>query len=141
MTKVYFYTTLILISIFSSCSLHDVEDDIDIKTAELEYVLSNELSLNTQDMAIPDFAIENKNGIINEGDQLEITNSSLNAVSYHWDFGNGDVSTKAIPEYTYDRHGDYTVKLTISDKFGNTKELTQDITVLCVFVGNIHTDF
>lgn len=140
MTKVYLYVCLILIATAASCSLHEVEDHMNPTTDELDYQLSNELSINTLDASKADFTIDNNNGIINEGDLLELNNSSLNAATYHWDFGNGDVSEEAIPNYAYDRHGEYTVTLSITDKFGNEKIASLDITVLCVFVGNIHTD-
>ncbi len=140
MSKVYLFACLILVATISSCSLHEVEDSLNPNTTELEYQLSNELSINTLDASKADFSIDNNNGIINEGDVLMISDLSTNAVSYHWDFGNGAVSDKALPEYSYDRHGDYTVTLSITDKFGEVKSTSLDITVLCVFVGSIHTD-
>ena len=141
MTKFYLYLSLVLIVVLSSCSLHEVEDSLNPQTDDINYQLSSELSINTLDASKADFSIDHINNILNERDQLIVTNNSSNAVSYHWDFGNGDKSEEAIPEYNYKRHGEYTVTLTISDKVGNTKTMSQDLTVLCVFIGNIHTDF
>ncbi len=44
--------------------------------------------------------------------EMTITNTSLNAKSYLWDFGNGTTSTDKDPVVTYDTPGIYTVKLT-----------------------------
>jgi PKD repeat protein len=38
-------------------------------------------------------------------------NASSNAVSYHWQFGDGDSSTVEKPEHTYTSPGNYTVRL------------------------------
>jgi Zn-dependent metalloprotease len=39
------------------------------------------------------------------------TNTSINASSFIWDFGDGNTSTQANPSHTYNNYGDYTVKL------------------------------
>jgi PKD repeat protein len=39
------------------------------------------------------------------------SNTTLNAVSYLWDFGNGDTSTDSIPNYTYTSLGQYPIML------------------------------
>jgi PKD repeat protein len=43
---------------------------------------------------------------------VTFTNASLNATSYHWDFGNGQTSTEANPVMFYEFPGLYTVTLT-----------------------------
>jgi len=73
-----------------------------------------------------------------EKDILTITNTSVNAVSYHWDFGNGGMSISDNPTYMYKMHGYYTITLTITDALGNTDQVTQDVPVLCVFGGGPH---
>ena len=84
------------------------------------------------------FTIDNDKGEVFENEALLLTNNSLNAVSYHWDFGNGDTSTKVNPAYKYDMHGSYTVTLTITDAIGNVRQSSQEILVLCVFGGGDH---
>jgi cytochrome c len=42
------------------------------------------------------------------------------AISYSWNFGNGLTSKLANPTATYSKAGNYTAKLTVKDKFGNT---------------------
>ncbi|MEL6654786.1 MAG: PKD domain-containing protein, partial [Bacteroidota bacterium] len=46
---------------------------------------------------------------------VNFTNSSLNAVDYLWDFGDGTVSNAANPSHTYTAPGDYTITLVASD--------------------------
>ncbi|MEZ4772224.1 MAG: PKD domain-containing protein [Bacteroidia bacterium] len=43
---------------------------------------------------------------------------SQNAVSWFWDFGDGNVSRNANPTHTYEQPGEYTVKLTVTDVNG-----------------------
>ncbi len=43
---------------------------------------------------------------------VNFTNTSTNATSYTWDFGNGQTSTSANPSNTYAANGSYIVKLT-----------------------------
>ncbi|MBX7238353.1 MAG: PKD domain-containing protein, partial [Bacteroidia bacterium] len=46
------------------------------------------------------------------------TNSSLNATSYQWNFGDGGTSTVATPTHTYNSSGNYTVTLIASNASG-----------------------
>ncbi len=49
---------------------------------------------------------------------INFQNTSLDADSYLWNFGNGDSSTEVNPTYTYDQIGTYTVTLTASNSCG-----------------------
>lgn len=49
---------------------------------------------------------------------VEFTNTSTEATSYIWDFGDGDASAEANPTHTYDAAGTYTVKLTATSTGG-----------------------
>ncbi len=63
-------------------------------------------------------------------DYLEytFTNSSTNATSYEWDFGDGNTSTEESPTHVYATHGIYTVTLTAID--GNlSTSLSQTIDI------------
>jgi cyclophilin family peptidyl-prolyl cis-trans isomerase len=62
-------------------------------------------------------------------DTVSFKNMSEKAVSYSWDFGNGESSTEARPVHRYFRSGDYTVTLTATDEKGKSKSITQIITV------------
>jgi PKD repeat protein len=66
------------------------------------------------DPPIPDFssAIDDKT--------VTFTNSSVNATSYSWDFGDGsDLSTETNPVHTYTAYGDYDVRLTATGEGGS----------------------
>jgi len=54
-------------------------------------------------------------------DPLEytFTNTSTSAVSYEWDFGDGNTSTEKSPTHVYASGGDYTVTLTATNVAGN----------------------
>ena len=56
------------------------------------------------------------------------TSTGQNAISYAWDFGDGNTSTAANPNHTYATDGNYTVKLTITN-CGRTAVHTQTINV------------
>lgn len=58
----------------------------------------------------------------------QFTNTSLNADSYSWDFGDGATSTEENPSHTYASEGTYTVTLSVSAP-GETDEITQEVTV------------
>ncbi len=59
---------------------------------------------------------------------VDFVNSSDNADSYLWDFGDGVASTQQNPSYSYAEEGTYTVTLTVENLSG-TDSFTQDITV------------
>ncbi|MFM7823814.1 MAG: PKD domain-containing protein, partial [Bacteroidota bacterium] len=42
---------------------------------------------------------------------VSFSNQSINASSYHWDFGNGDTSNLATPNYSYTAPGSFQVQL------------------------------
>ncbi|MBU2997293.1 PKD domain-containing protein [Cellulophaga baltica] len=52
---------------------------------------------------------------------------STDAVSYNWDFGDGNTSTEANPDYTYSTGGLYTVKLTTTSSDGLTAVDSSDV--------------
>jgi cytochrome c len=56
---------------------------------------------------------------LDPGDQL----------SFAWDFGNGQKSSEANPEITFDKPGTYSVKLAVKDKEGATSEATLEVKV------------
>jgi PKD repeat protein len=50
-------------------------------------------------------------------------------VSYDWDFGDGNASTKVAPNHTYAVAGTYTVSLTVTDNGGLTDTATTTATI------------
>lgn len=59
---------------------------------------------------------------------INFTNRSTGAVSYTWDFGNGETSTDETSHVTYDQPGSYTVVLKARDAQGC--ESSESVTVL-----------
>ncbi|MCE7955919.1 MAG: PKD domain-containing protein [Bacteroidetes bacterium CHB6] len=49
---------------------------------------------------------------------MNFTNNSTNAVSYLWNFGNGNTSTQANPTYTYYGAGNFTATLIATNSNG-----------------------
>lgn len=52
---------------------------------------------------------------LNGSNQWAFTPNNLNAASYHWDFGDGNVSTETSPQHSYAAPGVYTVSLTLQN--------------------------
>lgn len=126
MKKLFILSALVSLTVFFSCSLNPaLEDDFVPAIEEPSLPGKASFAINTEDDIFENYL-------------LSITNNSSNAVSYHWDFGNGVTSTEALPTYKYPMHGTYAVVLTITDSFGNTDHANQEITVLCVFGGGGH---
>ena len=62
--------------------------------------------------------------------KITFTNTSANAVSYSWDFGDGSTAvTDAAPTYTYANAGTYTVTLTATGITGSTDAVKKTMTV------------
>lgn len=68
--------------------------------------------------------------------QIAFTNSSTNATSYLWDFGNGQTSTQQAPTHTYSANGSYTVTLTATNG-GCTDVTTGSVNIIGVSVEDI----
>lgn len=80
---------------------------------------------------IADFAIANNDSILCLNEVSIVTNQSLNATSYNWNFGNGIVYTDANPQpVTYNTTGIYYVTLTINDNVTGCRDtMEKKITV------------
>ncbi|MFT5384031.1 MAG: PKD repeat protein, partial [Saprospiraceae bacterium] len=59
---------------------------------------------------------------------VDFTNTSTNATSYSWDFGDGNSSTLESPSHTYDNDGTYTVILTATNTCGSVT-MTQEVNI------------
>lgn len=62
------------------------------------------------------------------GTLISFTNTSVNATSYYWDFGDGGTSTSVSPTHTYTSAGDYTITLEAEGPGGFDDE-SQSITI------------
>ncbi len=66
---------------------------------------------------------------VQAADTVRFENQSEKAVSYAWDFGNGQTSTDPNPTIRYYKSGDYPVVLTATNEKGKSKSITQTINV------------
>lgn len=82
------------------------------------------------DVSSIDAGFEANNSIINAfiGDTLFLT--ADDALTYHWDFGNGQVSSLQNPIVNYTTAGSYTINLIVENEFGCNDTETQTITVI-----------
>jgi PKD repeat protein len=65
---------------------------------------------------------------ISAGNQVAFTNSSLNATTFTWNFGDGETSSSNNPTHTYPAAGTYTVQL-IAEECGLSDTANQTITI------------
>lgn len=63
------------------------------------------------------------------GREVAFTNTSTNATTYSWDFGDGETSTEQNPTHTYESYGKYTVKLTATGDGGTATSLPDELTL------------
>ena len=143
MKKLLLFSVLVSLALFTACSNQELEADF--VPANQESSASSTIDKansfdtdNTFNDVRADFTINHENSQVHENEALLLTNKSVNAVSYAWDFGNGDLSTEAQPAYKYKIHGNYTVTLTITDARGNAQVASQELTVLCIYGGGDH---
>ncbi|MDO7876327.1 PKD domain-containing protein [Hymenobacter sp. ASUV-10] len=77
---------------------------------------------------IPPVAAFTFTGPFTTNDSVRFTNSSTDAVSYKWDFGDGSISTKVAPAHRYQQPGQYTIRLDATNP-GGTQSQTTNITI------------
>ncbi len=63
-------------------------------------------------------------------DQYSLINTSTDADSSHWDFGNDSTSDTASPGISYRRSGTYTLTLTVQNKDGVKRSVSKQVKVL-----------
>lgn len=64
------------------------------------------------------------------GDVIEFATDLVeNAVTFQWDFGDGNTSNVMVPSHTYLDSGNHTIQLEVSDDNGETYFYSKDITV------------
>ena len=65
------------------------------------------------------------------------TDSDGSIVFWHWDFGDGRISTERNPTYQYPDQGEFTIRLTVTDNDGGITTIEQTITVTPMVVVEI----
>ena len=69
--------------------------------------------------------------------QFSLTNTSENATSFVWNFGDGTTSTATNPEHTYTSNGEFTIELTI-ESCGITVTTSQTVIVSTLTIGDVN---
>lgn len=110
----HYYLLIFFYSLLFSCSTEPV-DDID-KDPDPDGGLEACFQLSDTVLAI--------------GQDLEITNCSDGAVTYLFDFGNGETSSDEHPVTDYEEGGEYTITLTATNELEETDTFTKQVTVL-----------
>ena len=64
------------------------------------------------------------------GQSVQFTDSSINAMTWSWDFGDGTISTNENPAHSYADTGSYTVTLITQDSIGCTSSLTYPMPII-----------
>jgi hypothetical protein len=73
---------------------------------------------------------------MNEGDTLDLDGSdtasslAIPNADYSWNFGDGTTGSGPSVEHTFNRAGNFTVTLTVTDRGGNTNAFSQVVEVL-----------
>jgi gliding motility-associated-like protein len=74
--------------------------------------------------------VANFNVINNNCDtEVSFSNSSANADTYFWDFGDGNASNQENPTHNYTTEGTYTVTLTASNNNGSSNIIVRDVVI------------
>lgn len=88
-------------------------------------------------LAIPTMAIHEPHCV---NSPIQITNESLHAANYQWEFGNGTTSILENPTVTYTAIGNYVITLQATNAAGCTETITQAIDVIAPPVAQFSVD-
>ena len=98
-------------------------------TYQVTLIASNAAGSDTTTMMITANGIPDAGFTVQTaGLSVVLTNTSQNATSYFWDFGDGGTSNLANPTYTYSATGMYVVSLTATNACG-TDQITTTVTI------------
>ena len=142
MRSIFLLFALISFAFISSCN-QEVEDQF-VAPVELSATAGNNFEADNFDEnnqasdVKANFSLDIDDHNLYENELISVSNKSLNADSYLWDFGNGETSTEATPTFKYDMHGYYTITLTVTDADGNSHQASHGLSVLCLYGGGDH---
>lgn len=124
MRFIYKYLIYSFTIIFISCEKEVEPEQKELPVEIIEYVLDQKLPTS-------DFKADIVNTLV--GQQISFSNLSGNkAVSWLWDFGDGNTTTERNPFHIYKQAGQYTVSLISTNPYGsviNIKEASINIAV------------
>lgn len=84
--------------------------------------------LSTPPLPIADFSYNTDNGL-NVGAVFNFINTSTNATTFDWDFGNGNTSINENPNNTFFSNGNYLVTLNVANSLGCTDSVSEVIVI------------
>jgi len=109
--------------VYNTAGTYDVTLEVTNATGSSTVTESNYIVVN--DLPVAGFTNTTN------GTTVDFTNTSTNADSYSWDFGDGNSSTLENPMHIYEVEGDYEVTLTVSNDCG-TEMITETVTAIVV---------
>jgi len=77
----------------------------------------------------PDVSFGVSEATIRSAQTIQFQGESVQAMSWAWDFGDGNTSTEQNPTHTYTQAGIYLVRLTVTNAEGCTNTATSELTV------------
>jgi len=83
-------------------------------TAQVSATCTDQVQRTVEILPLPQasFTVSPPTLLLPDQNTISLTNASTGAVSYQWDFGNGQTSTAPNPTATYDQEGEYLIVLT-----------------------------
>ncbi len=107
------FYSIVLEAVSSNGCKQSVQKDIHIYPSPLAQFIANNTCINTQPISIENTSILN----------------GSNTLIYHWNMGDGNVSTEFEPNFEYANAGAYYISLVVENEFGCTNEKTNMITI------------
>ncbi|HTM65146.1 MAG TPA: PKD domain-containing protein, partial [Flavipsychrobacter sp.] len=108
-------------------------DSIKAAAKRVAFDSLSQWNLNTYDFAVA-FSYAQTGG----GNQISFTSNSINAVSYLWDFGDGNTSTQQSPTHVYTSTGTYNVRLIIFNSNNScSRKATETVVVTTTGIDDI----
>ncbi|MEZ4960018.1 MAG: choice-of-anchor B family protein [Saprospiraceae bacterium] len=105
---------------YSSSGTYDVQLLVTTAAGSDEILQTGYINLDSGPAAGFDFTIN--------GPEVQFSNSSSNATTYSWAFGDGETSNQPDPAHLFQMPGTYTVVLTAANDCG-TSTFSQDVTI------------
>lgn len=112
----------------------DAQTALKIRNAAKNIVFDNLASWTQHNQLIAGFETSVFNGV------YTFNNTSANANTFHWEFGDGSSSDDVNPSYQFTTNGDYIVSLFASDSCGTMDAYVDTITVTVVGVETINSN-
>ncbi len=93
---------------------------------------TNQVTVNVDTLPVSSFTFNTIGG------EVTFTNTSVDGVTYSWDFGDGSaLSNDLDPTHTYTSNGSYTVILSVTNGCGTTVT-SQTVTILTIGIKSAH---